>query len=82
MKLSAEIIQSQKEFIARCPELDINCYGSNKKEAVRRLRNVIQFYLDSAKDLGLQIDGSIAVSFKGEMSYNSTLDSTHLSSVN
>jgi hypothetical protein len=82
MKLSAEIIKSEKEFIARCPELDINCYGPDKKEAVRRLRNVIQFYLDSARELGLQIEGLIAISLNGETTYNNSLDTTHLNSVN
>ena len=55
MKLSAELIKSEKEFVARCPELDINCYGSNKNEAIRRLKSVIQFYIDSAKELGLEV---------------------------
>lgn len=66
MKLSAEVIESDKEFIARCPELDINCFGSNKGEAIRRLRNVIQFYIESAKELGLEIDSTINLPEKPE----------------
>ncbi len=82
MKLSAEIIKSEKEYIARCPELDINCYGADKKEAVRRLKNVIQFYIDSAKELGLQIEGLIAISINGETTYETVLDASHSTSVN
>ncbi|MBN2040847.1 MAG: hypothetical protein JW864_12460 [Spirochaetes bacterium] len=67
MKLSAELIKSEKEFVARCPELDINCYGSDKNEAIRRLKSVIQFYIDSAKELGLEIDAMIALSIDGEI---------------
>jgi hypothetical protein len=66
MKISAQLIKSDTNYIARCPELDINCYGANKREALKRLRNVIQFYIDSAKELGMEIDGIVAVSINGE----------------
>ena len=56
MELSVKLFETEKEFIANCPELDINCYGSNKNEAIRRLKNVIQFYIKSAKELGLDIE--------------------------
>ncbi|MFH0976714.1 MAG: hypothetical protein V1874_13100 [Spirochaetota bacterium] len=81
MKLSAEVIKSEKEFIARCPELDINCYGTDKNEAIRRLKNVIQFYINSAKELGLQIDGFIALSINGE-AYETSIDAEQSRVVN
>lgn len=65
MKLSAELIESEHEFIARCPELDINCYGNDRKEAIRRLKSVIQFYINSAKEFGLEVEG-VAISIDGE----------------
>lgn len=74
MKLSAELIKSEKEYIARCPELDINCYGLNKNEAIRRLRSVIQFYIDSAKELGLEIEGLVAISIDGEITDQTSND--------
>ena len=74
MKLSAELIKSEKEYVARCPELDINCYGSNKDEAIRRLRSVIQFYIDSAKELGLEIEGLVAISVNGEIAKQNSND--------
>ncbi len=74
MKLSAELIKSEHEYIARCPELDINCYGTDKNEAIRRLRNVIQFYIDSAKELGLEIEGLVAISVNGEIAKETSLN--------
>ena len=66
MKLSVELIELEEEIIARCPELDINCYGSEKNEAVKRLKDVIQFYVDSAKEFGLEVDGFILTSIEGQ----------------
>lgn len=66
MKLSIKLIQNQKEIIANCPELDINCYGSNRDEAIRRIKNVINFYVDSAKELGLDVESLNEISVEGE----------------
>lgn len=73
MKLSAELIESEHEFIARCPELDINCYGNDRKEAIRRLKNVIHFYINSAKEFGLEVEGQVAISIEGEPSTDADL---------
>lgn len=56
MNISVKLIESKNEFIANCPELDINCYGSNQNEAIERIKDVIHFYIDSAKELGLDIE--------------------------
>jgi len=67
MKLSIKLIQNHEEIIANCPELDINCYGSDKDEAIRRIKNVINFYVDSAKELGLDVESLTEISVEGEM---------------
>ncbi|HNW28766.1 MAG TPA: hypothetical protein PKN50_09840 [Spirochaetota bacterium] len=74
MKLSIRLIQNHEEIIANCPELDINCYGSDKDEAIRRIKNVINFYVDSAKELGLDVESLTEISVEGEM--NEPLDGT------
>ncbi|MBN1533917.1 MAG: hypothetical protein JXA20_14705 [Spirochaetes bacterium] len=66
MKLSVKLIQQKDEIIANCPELDINCYGSNRDEAIRRIKNVIHFYIDAAKELGLNVERLYELSIDGE----------------
>ncbi len=66
MKLSIEFVELDKEFIARCPELDVNSYGTDKDEAIRRLVSVIQFYIESAKEVGLEVKGLSIVSIDGK----------------
>ncbi|OHD64397.1 MAG: hypothetical protein A2176_01565 [Spirochaetes bacterium RBG_13_51_14] len=67
MKLSIKLIQSHDEIIANCPELDINCYGSDRDEAIRRIKKVINFYVDSAKELGLNVESLTEISVEGEI---------------
>ncbi len=55
MDISITLIEDGKEYIANCPELDINCYGSSEEEATRRIKEVINFYIDSAKEFGVKI---------------------------
>jgi hypothetical protein len=66
MKLSIKIIQNNDEIIANCPELDINCYGSDKHEAISRIKKVITFYVDSAKELGLDVEPLNEITIDGE----------------
>jgi predicted RNase H-like HicB family nuclease len=66
MKLSVRLIHNRDEFIANCPELDINCYGSDREEAIRRIKKVINFYVDSAKELGLDVESLTEISVEGE----------------
>jgi hypothetical protein len=84
MKLSIKLIQNHEEIIANCPELDINCYGSDKDEAIRRIKTVINFYVDSAKELGLDVESLTEISVEGEM--NQFIDDTtnchHPSTIN
>ncbi|HOK03302.1 MAG TPA: hypothetical protein PKX79_12540 [Spirochaetota bacterium] len=65
LSISVNLILNGDEYIANCPELDINCYGSNKNEAIRRLKNVIQFYITSAKELGLELTEIKEINIEG-----------------
>ncbi len=65
MNISIKLIDNGSEYIANCPELDINCYGSDKNEALRRIRAVISFYINSAKELGITINPLKDISFEG-----------------
>ncbi len=65
MNISIKLINNGGEFIANCPELDINCYGANRNEAVRRLKDVINFYINSAKELGIDINPLKDISLEG-----------------
>ena len=66
MKIHIKIVELENEFIANCPELDVNCYGASRSEAVRRLVSVLQFYVDSAQELGLDVDRLDTVLVDGE----------------
>jgi len=65
MNISIKLIDNGSEYIANCPELDINCYGSNKEDALRRIKEVIHFYLNSAKELGISINSFKDISLDG-----------------
>lgn len=65
MNISIKLIDNGSEYIANCPELDINCYGSDRNEALRRIRAVISFYISSAKELGITINPLKDISFEG-----------------
>jgi len=69
MKLSIKLHELENEFIASCPELDVNCYGSNRGEAIRRLRNVLQFYIDSAHEFGLEVESFDDIFIEGEIQH-------------
>ena len=66
MKISVKLIEHENEFIANCPELDINCYGGNKNDAIRRIQTVINFYIESAKELGLDVETLSEIMVDGE----------------
>ncbi len=66
MKLSVKLIHQNDEIIANCPELDINCYGSDRNEAIRRIKKVIHFYIDAAKELGLNVEKMYELNIDGE----------------
>ena len=56
MSISIKVYESEGEYVASCPELDICCYGFDKSQATTRLKKVIVFYAETATQLGYQID--------------------------
>ena len=67
MRINIKLTEKENEFIANCPELDINCYGTNRKEAVRRIQQVIEFYVQSARELGLDVENFNEVAVDGDI---------------
>ncbi len=65
MKVSVRLFEIEDRFIASCPELEINCYGSDKAEAARRINEVLNFYLKSAEELGLDVEKFDNISIDG-----------------
>lgn len=81
MNISIKLIDNGSEYIANCPELDINCYGSDRDEALRRIKAVINFYINSARELGISIHPLKDLSFDGtEVSFHAS-QSLHSSSL-
>jgi hypothetical protein len=72
MKLSIRVIELERECIANCPELEINCYGSDRNDAVRRIQNVLQFYISSAQELGFDVEDFDSMVVDGETHYSFT----------
>jgi predicted RNase H-like HicB family nuclease len=56
MKLTVNIVENNNRIIANCPELDVHCFCDDRENAIQRIMQVIKFYIDSAVDLGLNID--------------------------
>ena len=70
MEISIKLIKKDNEIIANCPELDINCYGENREEAIKRIKSVIKFYIDSAQNLGLEVQNFKTVKIEGKVKEN------------
>jgi predicted RNase H-like HicB family nuclease len=66
VKIFIKVIELDNEFIANCPELDVNCYGKTRNEAVRRLVSVLRFYIDSAHEMGLDVERLDTVLVEGD----------------
>ena len=47
MTLTIEIFKEDLKYVAKCKELDIYSYGQTSDVAVKRLRKVISFYVQS-----------------------------------
>jgi predicted RNase H-like HicB family nuclease len=83
MNISIKLINNGTEFIANCPELDINCYGADKNEAMQRIKKVIAFYIESAKELGLDINPLRNISIDGfDNFYSSALKNSTNDTIN
>ena len=80
MKLSIRITKLENEFIANCPELEINCYGIDKLDAVRRIQNVLQFYISSAQELGFDVEDFDTMVVDGETPFACTTNQVAVAS--
>lgn len=43
-------------YIASCPKLEVYSYGRTFDKAVARLKEVVNFYMESAKELGVSLE--------------------------
>ncbi len=66
MKINIKIVKTENEFIANCPELDVNCYGPSRNDAVRRIVSVLQFYVEAAQEMGLDVERLDSVMIDGD----------------
>lgn len=48
MFLTIEVVKRRVDFLAKCKELDVYSYGDTSELAVKRLKKVIKFYIQSA----------------------------------
>ncbi|MDA3901640.1 MAG: hypothetical protein PF637_14110 [Spirochaetes bacterium] len=71
MNISVKLLKNDDRFIATCPELEISCYASSQTEAKHRIKEVISFYLHSAKELGLEVEQFDSLMINGK--YSGTL---------
>lgn len=74
MKLSIRVFEHKDEFIANCPELEINCYGTDRNDAVRRIQTVLQFYISSAQELGFDVENFDTMIIDGETPFSTALN--------
>jgi predicted RNase H-like HicB family nuclease len=57
VELNIEIFKSKEgEYIATCPKLDIYSYGKTVDKAITRLKEIVNFYRESAEELGITIE--------------------------
>lgn len=57
MYFSIEVYRKNQEtFVAYCDDLNVYSYGPSIELAVDRLKKVVQFYLDSADEMGLSLE--------------------------
>ncbi len=43
-------------YIASCAELDVHSYGTTAEMAVERLKRIVNFYLESADEMGMTLE--------------------------
>lgn len=57
MYFSVEVFRKDQDtYVASCPELDIYSYGRSLEAAVERLKRVVNFYLESADEMGVSLE--------------------------
>ena len=68
MKVSVQLFRKNDKFVATCQDLEISCYGASRNEAVQRFKKVLSFYMDSAKELGLDVENFDSLVVEGKYS--------------
>ncbi len=57
MYFSVEVYKKDRvTFVASCPEMGVFSYGLCVEQAVDRLKQVVQFYIDSSQEMGLSLE--------------------------
>lgn len=67
MKFNIEIVKTKEGHLATCPELEINCYADTQDSALRRIKEVIKFYIHSAREMGFEVNTSDSFLLDGEI---------------
>ena len=50
MTLTIEVFKQNLNFVAKCKELDIYSYGNTSDCAIKRLKKIISFYVQSVSE--------------------------------
>lgn len=77
MKISVNLIKHKNEFVANCPELNINCYAENENDAICRMQNIISFYIESAQEFGLDVESMTEMVINGEQHQEFEMSKLH-----
>lgn len=57
MYFSVDVFEKDPDtYMARCPELDVCSYGGSLEEAVERLKQIVNFYIESADEMGMTLE--------------------------
>ncbi|MDI6795268.1 MAG: hypothetical protein QME81_20805 [bacterium] len=57
MDFAIEVYRDKDDtYIASCPNLEIYSYGPTIDRAVSRLKDVVSFYRESARELGVSLE--------------------------
>ncbi|HAV42533.1 TPA: hypothetical protein DCX15_00750 [bacterium] len=58
MELAIEVFRDggNNNYIASCPRLEIYTYGHTVNTAISRLEKVVNFYMESAKEMGVTLE--------------------------
>lgn len=57
MELVVEVFKEGNDsYVASCPKLDIFGCGKSIEEAVSRLKKIVNFYIESAEELGISLE--------------------------
>ncbi len=56
VKLTASIWQEGKQYVSLCPELGVSSCGKNPEDALRMLKEAVELYVVTAKQLNINLD--------------------------